>query len=358
MWDVIAHYALDGRPVSCGRFGSGHINETYLLVTNRPHLYILQKVNTRAFPDAVGLMNNIIRVTEHIRKKEKDPRRVLTLVPTLEGQKYVLRENNELWRIYEFVTGSVCLDRAETPDDFRQSGAAFGLFQRQLEDFPADQLTEIIPGFHDTPRRYRALHDAIREDRMDRVKTARPEIDFYLEREAGAGLLQDLLKKKELPLRVTHNDTKLNNVMLDDQTRQPLCVIDLDTVMPGLAATDFGDSIRFGASTAQEDEKDLERVRLSLDLFRAYAEGFLSSCGGSLTPAEIESLPQGARMMTLECGVRFLTDYLAGDTYFHIARPEHNLDRARTQMTLVNEMEKHMQTLHRIIRETAKEARP
>ncbi len=356
MKEIISQFMLEGLPISCGRYGSGHINETYLLVTNRPHLYILQKVNTRVFPDAAGLMGNIIQVTEHIRKIDPVPNHALRLVPTLSGDKYILKEGNELWRMYEFVTGSVCLDLAESPRDFMQSGAAFGMFQRQLADFPSEKLTEIIPGFHHTPGRYQALHAAIREDRAGRVKNAEADIAFYLEQEAGAGVLTNLLANQELPLRVTHNDTKLNNVMLDDTTREPLCVIDLDTVMPGLAASDFGDSIRFGASTAAEDEKDLSKVRLSLDLYRAYTEGFLGACGQALTPLEIETLPEGARLMTLECGVRFLTDYLMGDVYFHVSRPEHNLDRARTQMKLVQEMGRNWRQMHQAIRETRKKA--
>jgi Ser/Thr protein kinase RdoA (MazF antagonist) len=265
----------------------------------------------------------------------------MTLVKLKDGRDYILNERKELWRLYEYVTGGVCLDRAETADDFRNSGKAFGTFQNRMADFPAEQLVETIPGFHDTPKRYQALHEAIREDLAGRAKDVQREIDFMLEREENAGLLQKMLKAGELPLRVTHNDTKLNNVMLDEKTREPLCILDLDTVMPGLAANDFGDSIRFGASTAEEDEKDMTKVHLDLDLYRAYAEGFLHACRDRLTAAERETLPDGARIITLENAVRFLTDYLKGDTYYHIERPEHNLDRTRTQMALTEEMEKH-----------------
>jgi Ser/Thr protein kinase RdoA (MazF antagonist) len=351
MRDIIAQFKLDGLPISYTRYGSGHINETYLLVTNRPHLYILQKVNTQNFPDGEGLMRNVMRITEHIATKDPDPRHVLMLVPTQSGQKYLSLPGNELWRVYEFITDSICLDRAETADDFRQSGIAFGRFQQQLADFPADSLAEIIPGFHDTPRRYRAFKRAIEADALNRAKDIQPEIDFYLAREKDAGLLMNLLENGEINLRVAHNDTKLNNVMLAQDTHAPLCVIDLDTVMPGLAATDFGDSIRFGASTASEDEKDLRKVSLSLELYKAYTEGFLSVSRESLNQTELLTLPDGARLMTLECGVRFLTDYLQGDVYFHIARPEHNLDRTRTQMTLVADMERKHQEMLRIIRE-------
>ena len=357
MQEIISQFALEGSPISCTRFGSGHINETYLLVTNRPHLYILQKVNTRTFPDGVGLMNNIILVTEHLRKRDPDPRHALTLVPVKNGEKYLLRPGNELWRLYEYITGSVCLNRAESMEDLRQSGAAFGHFQRQLSDFPAEKLKEILPSFHDTPRRFHTLRRAAESDPAGRSRECGREIDFYLGREGSVQLLTEMAAKGEIPMRVTHNDTKLNNVMLDEKTHTPLCVIDLDTVMPGLAAYDFGDSIRFGAATAAEDEKDLVKVHFSPELFRAYAEGFLGVCGGSLTVPELETLAEGARLMTLECGARFLTDYLEGDVYFHTSRPEHNLDRARTQMKLAEEMEAHLPEMQGLLLEICQKHR-
>ena len=233
--------------------------------------------------------------------------------------------------------------------DFYQSAVAFGRFQNQLRDFPAETLCETIPNFHNTPDRYRKFHLAIEADTAGRLAEVRPEVDFLLAREEEAGTLQRMRDRGELPVRVTHNDTKLNNVMLDAQTRLPLCVIDLDTVMPGLVAYDFGDSIRFGASTAAEDEKDLSRVEMNLDLFRTYAEGFIPACGG-LTAAELMSLPLGARTMTLENGMRFLTDYLEGDHYYHIAYPEHNLDRCRTQLKLVADMEQKQEQMDTVIR--------
>ena len=256
--------------------------------------------------------------------------------------------------MYEFVLDSLCLDKAETAEDLHQSGVAFGMFQNQLADFPAETLTETIPHFHDTPDRYRLFHEAIENNKAGRLESVRPEVERYLAHEAEASFMMDLCKKGELPLRVTHNDTKLNNVMLDAATRAPLCVIDLDTVMPGLAANDFGDSIRFGASTATEDEKDLSKVSMSLDLYRAYASGFLKACGQRLTAKEIETLPWGAKLMTLECGVRFLTDYLNGDVYFHVKYPEHNLDRCRTQITLVEDMETKWDEMNAIIAELSK----
>ena len=357
MESIYRQFALDGLPISCARYGSGHINETYLLVTSRPHLYILQKINSYVFHDAAGLMNNIIAVTDALRRQDPDPRHVLTLVPTLEGKPYLTTPSGEYWRLYEFVTDSLCLDKPESVDDLRQSGVAFGMFQNQLAGFPAHTLTEIIPHFHDTPARYGQLRQAMEENRAGRLEEVRAELDFYLAREKEAAALMDMCRAGTLPLRVTHNDTKLNNVMLDSATRTPLCVIDLDTVMPGLAANDFGDSIRFGASTAAEDEKDLSRVTMSLELFETYTAGFLGACGARLTGPETDTLPLGAKLMTLECGMRFLADYLNGDIYFHVTREGQNLDRARTQMKLVADMEAKWDEMNEIVRREAGRAR-
>lgn len=354
---IYSRFVLDGLPISCTRYGNGHINETYLLVTNKPHLYILQKINSFVFRNAAGLMDNVIAVTNALREKDADPRHVLTLIPTVEGKPYLVTENGEYWRLYEFVTDSLCLDQPQSADDLRQSGVAFGTFQNQLADFPAHTLTETIPHFHDTPARYEQLKQAIRDNRAGRLEAARAEVDFYLSHEAEAGVLMDMCRAGALPLRVTHNDTKLNNVMLDRISRTPLCVIDLDTVMPGLAANDFGDSIRFGASTAAEDERDLSKVSMSMELFSTYADGFLGACGQRLTQAEIDTLPMGAKLMTLECGARFLADYLNGDVYFHVAREGHNLDRARTQMKLVMDMETKWDLMSAAIREKAAQVR-
>ena len=349
MEHIVSHFQLQGAPVRCERYGNGHINETYLLETDAPHAYILQKVNRQVFPDVPNLMRNIQLVTSYLWQQTPDPRRVLTLVPTTDGQAYMVDPDGEFWRVYEFVTDSLCLDRPENERDLQQSGLAFGTFQNQLAFFPAHTLTEIIPHFHDTPVRYEQLKDAIRMDRAGRVKEAGAEIEAYMAFEKYAGFLMNLLKQGELPLRVTHNDTKLNNVLLDAATRTPLCVIDLDTVMPGLAANDFGDSIRFGAATAREDEQDLSKVGMSLQLFEAYARGFLSACGTRLTPLEKETLPMGAMLMTLECGSRFLADYFNGDVYFHNARPGQNLCRARTHIKMAQDMESKLGQMRKII---------
>jgi Ser/Thr protein kinase RdoA (MazF antagonist) len=347
-------FQLTGAPVSCQRYGGGHINETYLLETDK-RKYILQKINRRVFRDVPSLMKNIALVTRYLSRLEKDPRRVLTIVQTTDGKDYFEDDQGECWRVYDFITGSLCLEKAQSAQDMFQSGVAFGQFQSMLSGFPAQTLCETIQGFHDTPSRYMQLHEAVKKDAAGRLNTVRDEVAFALQREHEAGAMVRMLKEGRLPLRVTHNDTKLNNVMLDETTGQALCVIDLDTVMPGLAGNDFGDSIRFGASTALEDEKDLNKVSLSLDYYQAYARGFLSACGQSLTRAEIDTLPMGAKLMTLECGVRFLTDYLSGDTYFRIHRPEHNLDRCRTQFKLVADMEKKWEDMAGIIQTEARQ---
>ena len=349
MKHIYSQFRLDGRVISCTRTGGGHINRTYLVVTARPHLYILQWLNGQIFKDLTGLMSNVIAVTDYLRDQVDDPRRALKLVPTLTGEPYLLTAEGDCWRVYEYILDSVCLDAAERPEDLRQSGVAFGMFQNQLADFPAATLTETIPHFHDTPDRFRIFREAIAADRATRLESVRDEVNRFLSREKEAGVLHDLLRKGEIPLRVTHNDTKLTNVMLDEATREPLCVIDLDTVMPGLAAHDYGDAIRFGASTAAEDETDLSKVEMSLEMYEAFTKGFLSACGTRLTDKEIDTLPLGAKLMTLECGVRFLTDYLNGDTYFAISRPNQNLDRARTQLKLVEDMEQKWDEMNAII---------
>jgi len=349
MKHIYSQFRLDGRVIDCARTGGGHINRTYLVVTGKPHLYILQWLNGQVFKDLKGLMNNVIAVTDYLHDRVEDPRGCLTLVPTLNGELYLKTAEGDVWRMYEYILDSVCLEAAESAEDLRQSGVAFGMFQNQLADFPAATLTETIPHFHDTPDRFRHFHTAIHNDTACRLENVRDEVNRYLSHEKEAGALHELLQKGEIPLRVTHNDTKLTNVMLDAQTRQPLCVIDLDTVMPGLAAHDYGDAIRFGASTAAEDEKDLSKVEMSIELYEAFTAGFLSACGDRLTDKEIETLPMGAKLMTLECGVRFLTDYLNGDTYFATKYPEQNLDRARTQLKLVEDMERKWDEMNAVI---------
>ena len=349
-FDVLAHFQLDAPAVSCERYGCGHINETYLVVTASGRRYILQKISNRAFPDVAGLQENIAAVTEFLHTQTSDPYGALTLIPTDAGQMYLHLGENSDWRVYDFIEGAVCLQKPETAEDFYQSAIAFGTFQQQLADFPAHTLHETIKNFHNTPDRYRIFKEVLAKDVMNRAKDVQPEIAFALAHEEMGGRLMGLLKAGQLPLRVTHNDTKLNNVMLSESERKPLCVIDLDTTMPGLSAYDFGDSIRFGAATAAEDETDLDKMEMDLELFRIFTRGFLTACPG-LTAEERKALPLGAMTMTLECGVRFLTDYLDGDHYFGIHRPDHNLDRCRTQFKLVRDMEAKWDEMMKIVEE-------
>ncbi len=347
---VLQAFSLDAAPVSCERYGFGHINVTYLVVTESGRRYILQKINSNIFKDVAGLMGNIAAVTKYLRGLITDPRGVLTLVSTKDGKDYLEHTDGSFWRVYDFVEQSLCLQAPESPEDFYQSAVAFGNFQQQLRDFPAETLCEVIPNFHNTVDRYRIFKEALAADICGRAESVRAEIDFALAREEEAGTLVNMLAEGKLPLRVTHNDTKLNNVMLDEATRKSLCVIDLDTVMPGLSLYDYGDSIRFGAATAAEDEKDLDKVWMDINLFETYTKGFLSACPG-LTENERDMLPMGAKLMTLECGVRFLTDYLSGDTYFHTHYEGQNLDRCRTQFKLVADMESKWDEMKRIVKE-------
>ena len=352
MQDVLKNFRLQGGVVSCEPYGCGHINRTYLVVMDSGKRYILQGLSTVAFKDIPGLMENVGAVTRHLARKVSEERGCLHLVPTVDGADYYHDGAQGYWRVYDFVEDSLCLQAPETPEDFYQSAVAFGTFQRQLADFPAETLHETIENFHNTPDRYAKFKAVLAQDRLGRAKDAQYEIQEFLKREADGATLMNMLHEGKLPLRVTHNDTKLNNVMLDAKTRKPLCVIDLDTVMPGLLAFDFGDSIRFGAATAAEDEQDLRKVSMNLELYRIFAQGFISACP-QLTEAEYVSLAWGARTMTLECGLRFLTDYLDGDQYFAIHREGQNLDRCRTQFKLVAEMEAKWEQMVQIVKEEA-----
>ena len=343
-------FQMDGEPVACEEFGHGHINSTYKITTDTGHEYVLQKINKYVFHNPVQLMANANAVTSFIREREADPRAAIHFIPTRndDGSFCHRDSDGEFWRMYDYV-GGFCVDQPETDEDFYQSAVAFGRFQHLLADFPADTLYETIPNFHNTASRYRDFEQAVKENASGRADEVREEIAFIRARAADCSILTDLLAKGELPLRVTHNDTKLNNVMLDDVTGRPVCVIDLDTVMPGLSLYDYGDSMRFGTNPAAEDETDLSKVTCDLNLFEQYTKGFLEECGSMLTPQEIENLPLSAKLMTLECGMRFLADHIAGDTYFKIHREGHNLDRCRTQLKLVADMEAKMDTMKQIV---------
>ena len=348
-------FRMDGTPVSCEHIGNGHINSTQKVVTDTGAEYVLQKINKHVFKDPVSLMNNAGTITDFIRSRVDDPRLALHFITTEDGKFYHQDADGEFWRMYDFV-GGFCLDTPECEEDFYQSALAFGRFQQMLSDFPAETLVETIPEFHNTVDRYRQFKEAVAADPLGRLDGVKADVEFLLAREERGCQLQRMREAGVLPLRVTHNDTKLNNVLLDKKTRKSLCVLDLDTVMPGLSAHDFGDSIRFGAATAAEDEKDLTKVEMDLHLFQVYTRGFLE-VATSLTEKEIEVLPLGAYVMTLEVATRFLKDYLEGDHYFKVAYPEHNLVRARTQIKLVADMEKKMDEMERIVAEEAARVR-
>ena len=341
-------------------FGEGHINETYAVYMPGPEgtdvpRYVLQRVNIHVFKNPAQVMENIFSVTEYlrevIRKEGGDlDRETLSYIKTKSGDTYFEDADGQPWRCLHYVPNSICHQTVEEPQQFYQSARSFGHFLKQLGDYPAEDLYETIPRFHDTVKRFRDFSEAVRKDVKNRASQCREEIDFALAREADCGVLMNQLQEGILPLRVTHNDTKLNNILFDADTDQGLCIIDLDTIMPGLAANDFGDSIRFGASTAEEDEPDLSKVHFDIHLYELYVKGYLEMARDVLIPAEIDSLPWGARLMTLECGMRFLADYLQGDVYFKTAYPEHNLVRARTQFRLVKEMEEQFDSMYEILR--------
>ena len=341
-------------------FGEGHINETYAVYMPGPEgtdvpRYVLQRVNIHVFKNPAQVMENIFSVTEYlrevIRKEGGDlDRETLSYIKTKSGDTYFEDADGQPWRCLHYVPNSICHQTVEEPQQFYQSARSFGHFLKQLGDYPAERLYETIPRFHDTVKRFQDFSEAVRKDVKNRAGQCREEIDFALVREADCGVLMKQLQEGILPLRVTHNDTKLNNILFDADTDQGLCIIDLDTIMPGLAANDFGDSIRFGASTAEEDEPDLSKVHFDIHLYELYVKGYLEMARDVLTPAEIDSLPWGARLMTLECGMRFLADYFQGDVYFKTAYPEHNLVRARTQFRLVKEMEEQFDSMYEILR--------
>lgn len=357
--EAMLNFQLDGVAMKAVRYGSGHINDTFLLTLKKKddtegHV-ILQRMNKSIFTNPVELMENILGVTSFLRKKivenGGDPEReTLNVIPAKNGKPYFIDSEGEYWRCYTFIEDATSYDQVERPEDFYQSAVSFGHFQNLLADYPAETLHETIKGFHDTKARFEVFKKAVADDICGRAASVQDEIQFVLEHEDIANVFGDMLEKGELPLRVTHNDTKLNNIMIDNETRKGICVIDLDTVMPGLAMNDFGDSIRFGASTGAEDETDLNKIWCDMELFDSYAKGFIEGCGGKLTTKEIELLPMGAKVMTFECGMRFLTDYLQGDTYFKIHRENHNLDRCRTQFKLVSDMETKWDTMNEIIK--------
>ncbi len=355
--EALNHFQHPGTVTEVIPYGSGHINDTYRVTCasgDKSRRYVLQRMNKEIFRQPVELMENVTGITQWIRRKiieaGGDPEReTLNIVCTKDGNPYYVDSTGEYWRSYLFVEGTMSYDQVERPEDFYESARAFGHFQRLLSDYPAKSLHETIPDFHNTVSRFAQFRRAVEQDACGRAGDVAQEIAFVTERETFMHTLCDLERDGVLPTRVTHNDTKLNNVLIDTATGKAICVVDLDTVMPGLAVNDFGDSIRFGASTGAEDEPDLDKVWCDLGLYEMYTKGFIEGCCGALTDAELDNLPVGAVMMTLECGMRFLTDYLEGDHYFKIHREGHNLDRARTQFKLVADMERKLPQMRAVV---------
>ena len=341
-------FALEGEIISIEPYGCGHINHTFLITTAEKR-YILQAMNLSIFKDTEGLMRNILFVTEYLKKTGVE---TMTVVHTHDGKPYL--DGEEKFRVYEFIENTVTYQTVTDAEVFKNSGRAFGEFQNHLAGFDASLLTETIPNFHDTPKRYQTFLTALERDACDRARTCRDEIDFVLSHADKLSRITDGIRDASIPLRVTHNDTKLNNILMDADTGKARVIVDLDTIMPGSMLYDFGDSIRFGASTAAEDERDLSKVHFDISLFKAYAEGFCPAVKDSITKAERDLLPYGAFIMTFECGMRFLTDYLEGDTYFGIKYPEHNLIRCRTQQKLAREIEESFDEMAKIIDEILK----
>lgn len=351
------HFVNEEQVLDIQPFGTGHINDTYAVTVEdnagQKNL-VLQRINHEIFRHPEEVMENILHVTSHLRRKIAEAggdceRETLVVIPSDDGKPYYKDENGNYYRMNKKIERAVCYDEVREPRDFYESAVAFGHFQSMLADFPAEQLHETIPGFHDTRARFDRFCQVVEEDKMGRASEMEEEIRFVKERKHLTEILGKMQESGELPLRVTHNDTKLNNVMLDAESGKAVCVIDLDTVMPGLAVNDFGDSIRFGASTGAEDEVDLDKISCSMELFDIYTKGFVEGCDGRLTQEELKALPLGAIVMTLECGMRFLTDYLEGDVYFKVHREGHNRDRCRTQFKLVKDMEDKWEEMQRIV---------
>lgn len=347
-FDILSDFAIDGEFVSCEPYGSGLINRTYVAVYNeggRRVRYIVQRINTNLFKNVDGLMNNIKLVTEfnraEILKRGGDPNREsLTLVPTKKGGTYLRTEEGDCYRVYIFIENAKGYDVVEKPEHFYESAVAFGKFAMLLDRFDSSKLFEVLPDFHNTVKRFSNFEKSLKADKFNRAKDVQKEIEFALNHEKITHTIVDLLASGEMPSRVTHNDTKLNNVLIDTRTDKAVSVIDLDTMMPGSICYDFGDSIRFGCNPCLEDTPETEKVIFNMPLFETYTKGYLSVFGDTITDVERKNLPMGAILMTYECGIRFLTDYLDGDVYFRKTREGQNVDRTRSQFKLVSDMEK------------------
>jgi len=356
--EISKQFQIYGEILHAETFKIGHINETYSATYDQGGMrvrYIHQKINRSVFKNPASVMKNLVRVTTHIRKKLEAQnvrdvtRRSLIVIPTRDGESYFLNGGSEFWRTFVFVEGVETFEAVQSPEQALQAGRAFGEFQRLLVDLPGERLSETIPDFHNTRKRFGALQQAIQKDRYNRAKDARAEIEFALKHEPIVDIILNAMARRKIPERITHNDTKFNNVMLDVLTGEAMCVVDLDTVMPGCALYDFGDMVRTTTSPTLEDETDLSKVKMQMPMFKKLAEGYLATAGQFLTKAEKSYIAFSGKLITFEIGIRFLTDFLSGDTYFRIHRPDHNLDRCRTQFKLVESIEKQEQAMQKYV---------
>lgn len=351
--EIASHFLLDGQLKSARRFGNGHINDTFLVgVKGNAHaaFFVLQRINKNVFTDPPAMMENISRVTEHLRRREA---KCLALIPTIDGQSFFKSPDNDYWRSYEFVADALAYDKVENTRQAKDAAKMFGEFQELLSDLPGPRLNETIPDFHNTPVRYSHFHDAVRKDACDRVRYCSEEIDRALAWEDEARTLVTLRETGEIPERIIHNDTKLNNLLFGQVGGEPLCVVDLDTVMPGIALYDFGDMVRTATSPTAEDTTDLASIRLRLPYYEALVEGFINTTCGFLTESEVEHLSISGKIITIETGLRFLTDYLSGDEYFGSQRPGQNLDRCKTQFALAESIEEQYDEMQDIVNRVA-----
>lgn len=354
------HFNVFGDFVSAAPYGSGHINDTYAAIYNQGGSkvrYIFQRINHNVFKNPIKVMENIARVLEHqhakFAEKPHATRRAMTLIPTIKDELPYFQDNEgNFWRVYVMIEKARTYDVLENIDQAYQAAKAFAVFQRILTDLPGERLHETIPDFHNTPKRFAAFQKALSEDVANRASIAQPEIDFIQEQESIVSTLIDLQAAGKIPERITHNDTKLNNVMIDDVTNEGVCVIDLDTVMPGLALYDFGDMVRSGTNPMPEDSQDLSQVKMRMDMFEALAGGYLSSAAHFLNETEIEYLPFSGQLITFEVAIRFITDFLEGDVYFKTHRENHNLDRGQVQLTMFQSIREHEPQMKNFVAKT------
>jgi hypothetical protein len=355
---ISRQFQIYGEILHAETFKIGHINETYSATYDQGGMrvrYIHQKINKHVFKNPAAVMDNVMRVTTHIRRKlearvSRDiTRRSLIVIPTRDGKSFYKSADGEFWRTFVFVEGVETFEAVQSPEQAFQAGRAFGEFQSALVDLPGGRLHETIPDFHHTIKRLDALKKAVQDDHYNRAREARPEIEFALGHERTGGVILGAMARKKIPERITHNDTKFNNVMLDVLTGEAMCVVDLDTVMPGCALYDFGDMVRTTTSPTLEDELDLAKVKMQMPMFKQLARGYISAAGKFLTKAEKGLIAFAGKLIALEIGIRFLTDFLQGDTYFRIHRPGHNLDRCRTQFKLVESIERQEEAMQKYV---------